>query len=140
MRYLKKVSLLFISCFVGWSANAQQSERHLAEMAWVTPASEPSPDPVVRPPRTSSTATSLTSASFVLHHQGDAVLLHLKDKRNHVTLQVINAAGQVMQTTTQTNLTSGFHELTLRVPPSTLCALRLIVNQEVTVFSAIRYR
>lgn len=144
MRVFQKTLLLFVSgCFVGWSANAQtiarQSGGYLAEIAYSVPASKPLGSPETRTPHSVSlAASSVASASFVLHHQGDAVLLHLKDRRNHVMLQVINAAGQVVQTTTHINLSSGFHELSLDTPPSTLCAFRLIVNQEVSVFSAIR--
>jgi hypothetical protein len=143
MRVFQKVSLFFINFLVGWSASAQTAalppERNPTEIAWVAPANESSSGPAVRTsPPVSSAATSLTSASFVLHHQGDAVLLHLKDERNYVTLEVINAAGQVVQTITQANLSGGFHELTLRIPPATLSAYRLIINQEVTVFSAVR--
>lgn len=144
MRIFQKALLFFASgCLTGWSATAQtatrQSGSYLAEIARSAPASVPSADGGARTPRPVSLATSpAATASFVLHHQGDAVLLHLKDERNHVTLEVINAGGRVVQTITQVNLSSGFHELTLRTPLSTLSAYRLIINQEVTVFSAIR--
>ena len=66
------------------------------------------------------------------------MLLHLKDERNYVTLQVMNATGLVVQTT-HADLSGGFHELPLPNPSAkpALYALRLIVNQEVVTFSAV---
>ncbi|MGB3777096.1 MAG: hypothetical protein WA960_01960 [Tunicatimonas sp.] len=79
------------------------------------------------------------NASFVLHHQADAVLLHLKDERNYVTLQVMSATGLVVQTNTQAHLSGGFHELTLLNRPTkpALYVLRLVINQEVVTFSTV---
>ena len=66
------------------------------------------------------------------------MLLHLKDERNYVALQVMSATGQVVQTA-NADLSGGFHELTLldRSSEPALYVFRLIINQEVVTFSAI---
>ena len=66
------------------------------------------------------------------------MLLHLKDERNYVTLQVMSAVGQVVQTSSA-DLPNGFHELVLldRSAEPALYVLRLIINQEIVTFSAV---
>ena len=109
-------------------------------MTWLALEEPPPGDPVSpATPALPPTRRRFANASFVLHHQADAVLLHLKDERNYVTLQVMNATGLVVQTTTGADLSGGFHELTLmnRSAEPALYVLRLIINQEVVTFSAI---
>ena len=108
-------------------------------MTWLA-LEEPPPGNPISPatPALPPTRRRFANASFVLHHQADAVLLHLKDERNYVTLQVMNTTGLVVQTT-RADLLGGFHELTLidRSDEPALYVLQLIINQEVITFSAI---
>ena len=108
-------------------------------MTWLALEEPPPGDPVSpATPALPPTRRRFANASFVLHHQADAVLLHLKDERNYVTLQVMNATGLVVQTT-RADLLGGFHELILmnRSTRPALHAFRLIINQEVITFSAV---
>jgi hypothetical protein len=142
MRIFRPTILLFALCCSAWSARAQTNVSQLGSaprIAWLA-LEEPSPDDSVLPtPALPPIRQQLANASFALHHRADAVLLHLKDERNHVTLQVMSATGFVVQTTTRVDLSGGFHELILPNPSAkpALYALRLIINQEVITFSTV---
>ncbi len=141
MRTLRLILLfLVIFCSVSWSVRAQSdpAQSSASEVIWLALGADSPDDPSARTTLPLPARRAATDASFVLHHQADAVLLHLKNERNYVALQVMSATGQVIQATTHTNLSGGFHELTLLNSPTepTFYVLRLIINQEVIAFSA----
>lgn len=141
MRIFRPIPLFFaILCSASWSARAQADTHQPSspKLVWLALGNQPKEDTTTQTPLSLPTTHSLTSSSFVLHHQADAVLLHLKGEHNYVKLQVMSALGQVLQTTTQANLSGGFHELTLLSSSAepTLYVLRLVINQEVITFSA----
>ena len=143
MRIFRPIPLLFAFLCSAWSAHAQtnvgQSGKNAPRVAWLTLGEPPLGNPVSPATPSLPPVRRSANASFVLHHQADAVLLHLKDERNYVTLQVMSTTGLVVQTTTKADLSGGFHELTLlnRSAKPALYVLRLIINQEVVTFSAV---
>ena len=138
MRILRPFPLFFaILCFA-WSAHAQtEPNRDAPRIAWLALEEPPSDNPVLQTTPLVPPVRRSADASFVLHHQADAVLLHLKNERNYVTLEVMSATGQVVQSTTRVDLSGGFHELTLpnRSAEPAFYVLRLVINQEVVTFS-----
>ena len=144
MRVSTKIVLLFTAfSAVAWSATGQNgvdsSGQPLSATAWLVPTEPPLRNPAQQassaPSRSNS---SLTGTSFRLHHEGDALLLHLTDKRNHVTLRVTDLTGKVVQTDARINVSGGFYEIPLANGPTvpTLYVLKLIINQEVVTFRA----
>ncbi len=143
MRIFRPIPLFLAIFCSAWSVyaqtNAGQSSREAPKIAWLAMEEPPLDDPISSARPSLPPVRQSANASFVLHHQADAVLLHLKDERNYVTLQVMSATGRVVQATTRADLSGGFHELTLlnRSAKPALYVLRLIINQEVVTFSAV---
>lgn len=142
MRALRPISLFFaVFCSVSWSANAQTSPNRAGqgttELAWLVSEKRPLSDSTSQATPPSPPTERRAPVSFALHRQADAVLLHLKDKRNYISLRISSPTGQEVQSITQTNLSGGFYELALpsRSANPGLYLLKLIVNHEVITFS-----
>lgn len=125
-----------------WSAAAQtgyeQTNRPRAESVWLVLAEQPTSGVPLNAFSSQTVENAPIISSFAFHRQADALLLHLKNERNQVRLQVTDIVGNAAQISTYVNLSGGFYELPLlpRSDKPTLHVLKLIINQEVVRFHA----
>ena len=87
-----------------------------------------------------ATSEKVSVASFTVHRQKSSLLLHLRQAHNKVELQVINSMGDVVQTTSPDDISSGFYELPVLSQPHEpgLYVVKLVVNERVIMFRTRR--
>ena len=91
-------------------------------------------------PSSMSTNKSPSTILFKQYHQTNALLLHLTEDHQRVSLQVTNAVGNVVQHSPKTTLAKGFYELPILYnhTKAGIYVVKIVIDDQVATFRTIQ--